>query len=149
MTDRPMWKCPKCGRLFTRPGQSHSCGPFSVARFLEDRPAQAIELYQGFEELVTGVGDVLVAPAKTRIGFQNRRIFAAVHGIGENHLDVHIVTASPIHSEKIRKIERLSPECSVNHIGSDQVPRRQIEAAVQSGECCPTTRRSGPGSSAS
>ena len=116
MTDRPMWECPKCGRLFTRPGQSHSCGPFSVARFLEGKSAQAIQLYQRFEELVTGVEDVLVAPAKTRIRFQNRRVFAAVNRIGDNHLDIHIVTALPIHSERIRRIEQLSPATSVNHL---------------------------------
>ncbi len=116
MADRSMWKCPKCGRLFTRPGHGNPCGPFTVARFLEGKSDQGIQLYRGFEELVTGVGDVLVAPAKTRIGFQNRRIFAAVNRIGEHYLDIHIVTASPIHSERIRRIEQLSPECSVNHL---------------------------------
>jgi hypothetical protein len=111
-----MWTCPKCGRSFTRPGQSHSCGSFSVSKFLEGKPAQAVQLYRGFEELVAGLGHVLVAPAKTRIGFQNRRIFAAVNRIGETHLDIHIVTASPIHSHRVRRIEQLSPSCSLNHL---------------------------------
>jgi hypothetical protein len=87
-----------------------------VARFLEGKPAQGVQLYRRFEELVTGMGEVLVAPAKTRIGFQNRRIFAAVNRIGENYLDIHIVTAAPIQSERVRRIEQLSPECSVNYL---------------------------------
>lgn len=116
MIDRPSWKCPKCSRSFTRSGQSRSCGSFSVARFLEGGPAEAELLYRKFEELVTGVGVVVVAPAKTRIGFQNRRIFAAVNRARKNHLDVHFVTSSLIHSQRIRRVEQLSPECSVSRL---------------------------------
>jgi hypothetical protein len=36
--------------------------------------------------------------------------------MGENHLEIHIVTVSPIRSERIRRVEQLSSECSVNHL---------------------------------
>lgn len=58
----------------------------------------------------------MVAPAKTRISFQNRRIFAAVNRVGKSHLNIHIVTTSPLVSPRIQRVEILSAQCTVNHI---------------------------------
>jgi len=38
------------------------------------------------------MGNVNRAPAKTRIGFQHGRIFAAANGLSRNGLRIHIVT---------------------------------------------------------
>lgn len=80
------------------------------------KPEGSVELYRKFEGLALGLGEVEIAPAKTRIGFQNQRIFAAVNRIGQQHLDVHIVTSQPIKSQRVRRVNALDQTCYVNHL---------------------------------
>ena len=110
-----MWTCPKCGRAFTRSHQSHSCGRFTVAAVLEGKAPHEVALYRRFEELALGVGEVVVAPAKTRIGFQRGRIFTAVNGLSRGQIQVHFVTEKPIRNGRIRRVEALAPDYYVNH----------------------------------
>jgi hypothetical protein len=74
-----------------------------------------VSLYREFEALALSVGQVVLAPAKTRIGFQHRRIFAAVNALRAGRIEVHIVTARPLRSRRIRRVETLSPRDHVNH----------------------------------
>jgi hypothetical protein len=69
-----------------------------------------------FEALARSIGEVFLAPAKTRIGFQHGRIFAAVNAIRESRIEVHIVTARPLRSPRIRRVEALGPRDFVNHL---------------------------------
>ena len=110
-----MWTCPKCGRPFTRPHQSHSCGRFSVDAILSGKTPHEVTLFRRFEELALGVGEVVVAPAKTRIGFQRGRIFAAVNGVNRGQIQVHFVTEKSLRSGRIHRVESLAPDCYVNH----------------------------------
>jgi hypothetical protein len=96
--------------------ETHSCGSFSVDQFLASKSNEASDLYRQVEKFILGLGDVRIAPAKTRIGFQNCRIFAAVNRAADWHLDIHIVTFTPIQSERVRRVEQLTPDCAVNHI---------------------------------
>jgi len=77
--NRDLWSCPRCGRRFAHSNQSHSCGPYSVESFLEGKRPAVVELFTSFVEVVRSCGPVALAPAKTRIGFQARLIFAAVN----------------------------------------------------------------------
>lgn len=124
-----MWKCPKCGREFTRQGQPHSCGPYRVDGYLEGKPSSGVALYRAFESLALGLGDVVLAPAKTRIGFQHGRIFAAVNAVREARIDVHIVTSSPIRSPRIRRVESLGPADHVNHFAIESASQLDEEVA--------------------
>jgi hypothetical protein len=78
-----MWKCPKCSRQFANRNQEHSCGKYTVEDFLMGKGPEAESLYRAFEKLVLGLGPVLLAPAKTRVGFQARMIFAAVNKLSK------------------------------------------------------------------
>lgn len=125
-----MWTCPRCGRQFTRPGQSHSCGPYRVEDIVAGKPPGGLALYRRFESLALGVGEVVLAPAKTRIGFQHRRIFAAVNAIRPGGIDVHIVTARPIDSARIRRVERLGSDDYVNHFTVESLEELDAEVAA-------------------
>jgi ABC-type ATPase with predicted acetyltransferase domain len=70
MAQKALWRCPKCGRWFANRHQEHSCGSYSVEDFLRGKSPAAVALFQRFVELVQSCGDVLIAPAKTRVGFQ-------------------------------------------------------------------------------
>jgi len=86
-----MWTCPKCGRMFTRKGQNHSCGDYSEDRFLEGASGRSLELYDRFKEELGSVAPFVLAPAKNRMGFQTRRIFAAIDTLGGDHISGHLV----------------------------------------------------------
>ncbi len=109
-----MWSCPRCGRLFTRPHQTHSCGHFTVDAFLKGRTRLQVDLYRRFEKLALAVGDVNLAPAKGRIGFQHGRIFAAANGFSSSGLRAHVVTRAPIKSARILRSEAMAPDCYLN-----------------------------------
>ena len=111
-----MWTCPRCGRPFTRPHQSHSCVRASVSDFLKGKSPPQAALYREFERLALAVGDVNLAPAMGRIGFQHGRIFAAANGLSRKGLRVHIVTSVPIRSTRVVRTEPMAPDCYVNHI---------------------------------
>lgn len=93
----------------------HSCGRYSVEKFLAGKSANAIALYERFSQLVNQCGRVQVAPAKTRIGFQVRMIFAAVNKLNDGGLEAHIVLTRKLKNRRFRRIETMSPKCYVHH----------------------------------
>jgi len=112
---RPLWKCPKCRRYFINVNMPHSCGRYSVERFLAGKSVHAIALYQRFCNLVHECGPVHIAPAKTRIGFQVRMIFAAVNKLSNQSLDAHVVLTRRLDGPRFRRIEMMTPKCYVHH----------------------------------
>ena len=94
---------------------SHSCGNYSIEQFLADKSPAAVALYEHFSALVSGCGPIRIAPAKTRIGFQVRMIFAAVNKLSDQGLDAHVVLTRRLNSPRFRKIERMYTKCYVHH----------------------------------
>jgi len=56
-----------------------------------------------------------IAPAKTRIGFQVRMIFAAVNKLGNHGLEAHVVLTRRLDGPRFRRIETMTPTCHVHH----------------------------------
>ncbi len=56
-----------------------------------------------------------LAPARTRVGFQVRMIFAAVDRLGRDYLDAHVVLARRLEKARFRRIESISPRNHVHH----------------------------------
>lgn len=115
ITSRPLWTCPKCGRQFVNTNMPHSCGRYSVAKFLAGKSEHAISLYKGFSALVHECGPLQVAPAKTRIGFQVRMIFAAVNKLSDQSLEAHVVLTRRLQSPRFTRLETMTPRCYVHH----------------------------------
>ena len=93
----------------------HSCGRYSVEKFLAGKSPDAIALYQRFSALVHQCGRVKPAPAKTRIGFQVRMIFAAVNKLNDSGLEAHVVLTRKLRNPRFKRIEMMSPKCYVHH----------------------------------
>ena len=110
-----LWRCPKCSRRFANQNQPHSCGHYTVDSFLKDRGPQAIALYERFVSAVRECGAVTLAPAKTRVGFQVRMIFAAVNKVSDRGLDAHVVLARRLENPRFTRIESLSAKNHVHH----------------------------------
>ena len=99
----------------------HSCGKYSVEKFLAGKDTGAIQLYEKFSDLIQSCGPVLTAPAKTRVGFQVRMIFAAVNKLSERGLEAHVVLTRRLNSSRFRRIEMLTPRCFVHHFRIDAI----------------------------
>jgi hypothetical protein len=93
----------------------HSCGRYSVENFLVGKSAGAIALYERLSALVHQCGEVKLAPAKTRIGFQVRMIFAAVNKLSDSGLEAHVVLTRKLRNPRFKRIETMSPKCYVHH----------------------------------
>ena len=93
--------------------------------YLSGKAERSVKLYRQFEGLVLSLGEVEIAPAKTRIGFQNRRIFAAVNHIGRQHLAIHIVTSRPIESQRVNRFEALD-QAAMSIIFASDLPKTWI-----------------------
>ena len=115
ITSRPLWTCPKCERQFVNKNVPHSCGRYSVAKFLAGKSEHAVSLYEGFSALVHECGPVKIAPAKTRIGFQVRMIFAAVNKLSDHGLEAHVVLTRRLQSTRFTRIETMTSKCYVHH----------------------------------
>ncbi|MBZ5729226.1 MAG: DUF5655 domain-containing protein, partial [Acidobacteriia bacterium] len=75
---------------------------------------QVRAIFEGLWEMVRSLGPVKIAPAKTRVGFQVRMIFAAVQ-FRRDHLHAHVVLARTLQHPRFVKIERISPRNQVHH----------------------------------
>jgi hypothetical protein len=105
-----MWTCPDCGRQFARRGQSHSCGDYSMESFLSRATPEARALFERFTSALRAAGPFDLAPAKRQMGFQRRRIFAVVTGLGKDHIRGHLVIGEEVRS---RKFHRVSHPCDL------------------------------------
>jgi hypothetical protein len=123
-----LWMCPKCGRQFANRSQSHSCGQYSVEGYLKDKSPRLVSLYQRFSELVRGCGPVMLAPAKNRIGFQVRMIFAAVT-VRKTGLACHVVLSRRRENPRFRRIDSISPGNHIHHFRIQSVAELDDEVA--------------------
>jgi hypothetical protein len=110
----PLWKCPKCARLFANRNQSHFCSRYTLRQHLAGKSPRAIALFRAFARLVKRCGAVRAVPEKTRIAFQVRMSFAAV-SLRRDRIVGHVVLARRLENPRFTKIESISPR---NHVHS-------------------------------
>ena len=86
-----------------------------MAKFLNGKGEHGVALYKAFSTLVSNCGPVQIAPAKTRIGFQVRMIFAAVNKLSECGLEAHVVLTRRLRHSRFTRIETMTSKCYVHH----------------------------------
>jgi len=107
----------------------HSCGRYSVEKFLSGKSRNAVSLYEHFTSLMRECGPFKIAPAKTRIGFQVRMIFAAVNKLNDQGLDAHVVLSRRLNSPRFRRIETTTSKCYVHHFRLESL--RELDDEVK------------------
>lgn len=68
-----------------------------------------------------------LAPAKTRVGFQVRMIFAAVNKLTAQGLQAHIVLTRRLPNRRFKRIEKMTPKCYVHHFTIQSLPEMDDE----------------------
>ncbi|HKE55063.1 MAG TPA: DUF5655 domain-containing protein [Pyrinomonadaceae bacterium] len=111
----------------------HSCGKYSVKQFLAGKSPHAIALYEHFSALLHECGPVKIAPAKTRVGFQVRMIFAAVNKLSDRGIEAHVVLTRRLKSPRFRRIETMTAKCYVHHFKLESLS--EIDEEVKAWLC--------------
>jgi len=112
---RLLWKCPRCGAKLVSRGLSHSCGPYTVEKFLQGKSSKSRVLFERFVRLIGACGPYEVAPARTRVAFMASVRFASVNRLGAASLDAHFVLPETVASPRFRRVERLG-KLTVHHL---------------------------------
>lgn len=110
-----LWECPRCGAKLIAKNMSHSCGDYSIEKFLSGKTDKGRELFHGFLELISQCGPFEIAPAKTRVAFMAEVRFASVNRVGHDSIDVHFVLPRLIESPRFRRVENIG-KLYVHHL---------------------------------
>lgn len=129
VSDRPLWRCPKCGvRLLTR-NLAHSCGRATVADWTARMGPRARALYRRFVRLIAACGRYHVAPAQTRIAFLGRVRFAGITAASEVGMTIAFALPRPLRSPRFDRVTEVVPGWWVHRLRITDV--RQLDAQVQ------------------
>jgi hypothetical protein len=120
-SQRPLWRCPDCGRQFANRNQSHFCGRHDLESHFAGKPPEIRGLFEAVVAAIERLGPVIVLPEKTRIAFQTRMSFAQVTP-RMKWLDGHFVLARRLEHPRFRKIETISARNHVHHFRLTKLP---------------------------
>ena len=110
--EKPLWRCPACGREFANPNQSHACGRHDLDSHFAGKEPIVREIYDAFLAMIEEIGPVTVLPEKTRIAFQTRMSFAQLT-VRRRWVLGHFVLARRAEDPVFTRIETFSPR---NHL---------------------------------
>ncbi len=115
MKRKPLHTCPTCGVKLVVRNLSHSCGDFSIAKFLDGKSTAGRALFDRFVRAIAACGPYEVAPAKTRVAFLVAVRFASVNRIGDDSIDIHFVLPEALESPRFKRVEHLG-KLHVHHL---------------------------------
>jgi len=111
----------------------HSCGKWTVEKFLQNKGERAKLFFDSFVKLVQNCGPVTIAPTKTEIAFMTRVRFAHVKRVNERGMTCAFWLKHRIQSPSFSGISRFSPG---NWIYTFRVTDPdQLDAELQSWIC--------------
>jgi hypothetical protein len=108
VTQRALWKCPKCRQTFVTRNMWHSCVRMTEADFFRDKPRQR-RLYKAFLGVVRECGPVTINVNKSRISFQGRVRFAGVPRVTRYGILCGFWLKRRIESPRFSKVELFPP----------------------------------------
>jgi predicted transport protein/predicted RNA-binding Zn-ribbon protein involved in translation (DUF1610 family) len=105
---RPLWPCPKCGKLYVTPNISHACARYTEAERLAGKSEHAVWLYRRVVKMLRECGPVRIVPGKTRIAFQARMRFGGVV-VQRNALRLAFLLTRPVEHPRIAGVTAYNP----------------------------------------
>ncbi|POY38410.1 hypothetical protein C3K47_03145 [Solitalea longa] len=83
-----MWICPLCQQKFLHQNQNHSCNDRTLESFLEGKSEITTQVFNRFVDEYRKIGDFVLHPAKSKIGFAAKIRFCSIINLGKNYIDV-------------------------------------------------------------
>jgi len=111
---RPLWRCPKCGKWFVTRNIYHSCARYPLAHHFRGKP-RARELFEHFRATLEEIGPVRLVSNKTRVGFMVRVRFAGVTAIRKDSLRCGMWLTRRVPSKRWVRVERVAPRAFIYH----------------------------------
>jgi hypothetical protein len=108
MASKQLWKCPECGREFSRKGQWHSHSSLPVDALFSGKPKQLREIFDKIVHELQKDGSVIrVDASKSSINLAGRSHFGGVHVLKDS-LDIGFILDRKINNRRIRKIQQIT-----------------------------------------
>jgi hypothetical protein len=105
--ERPLWTCPKCGKLFVTKNTYHSCTVVTLDEHFRDRP-NAWRCFQAMRQVVEEKGPVTLVLNKGGVGFMTRVRFAGAQ-VRKDYLRAGVWLKRKISSPRFVKTEQWGP----------------------------------------
>lgn len=109
------WECPQCGARLVSRNLAHSCGDYSIEKFLAGKSKIGCTLFKRFVALVGKCRPFDIAPAKARVALLSKVRFASVNRVNRDSIDVHFVLPRAVRSGRFRRVEPLG-KLHVHHL---------------------------------
>ena len=109
MAEKPLWKCPECGRTFANRNQTHTCAPLGpLDPMFNGSDPLVRDTFDRILSVVSECGPVTILPEKTRIALHVRMSFAAFTP-RQHWLTGHLILAREAAHPCIQRVEHYSP----------------------------------------
>ncbi len=115
-----LWICPRCGRVFRRAHQAHSCGVGSRKGLLRGKPEPLVKLYLAMEKTLKAFGGVEIVARGRYALFRTTRIFADLVFMSDA-LRLAILLDRVVKAPFFFKIGRMSAH-RVGHVAKIRTP---------------------------
>jgi hypothetical protein len=106
--NRPLWRCPECGREFAKPRQWHSCLTQDLADHFHGKNPTVRTIFDRLLNELRAIGPVRVDAVKTSINLISKHHFGGVK-VRRNYLRIGFLAEAPIRSSRIVHSEHLGP----------------------------------------
>jgi hypothetical protein len=118
ITERLLWRCPKCRRAFVTRNVEHTCERTPLALHFRNRPREVVALYREFVRRLRAAAPkgarLTILPQKTRIAFQARTLFAWAQ-VQRNALAAALLLPRVVTHPRITNVQSGSPRSYLHH----------------------------------
>lgn len=118
LKERPLWRCPQCGKRFVTKNLSHSCRRISEAERLKGKTEHVVWLYRRIVKLlrqIAGGGPLYLNPGKSGIAFQARMRFGGVV-LRKDSVELRFILRRRLDSPRIARLIAYAPQTYGHHL---------------------------------
>ena len=101
--NRDFWKCPKCGREFSKKNQWHSCVLFSVEDHFKNKAQKLKKIFDFVQREIKKFGEIRIDAVKTSINFGGKSHFCVIFVL-KNYLKLEFVLNKRIKNSRIIRV---------------------------------------------
>lgn len=118
-SQRPLWRCPRCGHQFVTRNLWHSCVRVTLASHFRGKPIERRKTYDRWVAAARSCGRVTAYAQKSRITIMARVRFAGAV-VHRSYLDAALWMRRPVQHPRLRRTEDFGRLGFVHHFRLEQ-----------------------------